>query len=169
MRSKAERDQRWHQKQRDKREKHEQRELRDQQATAWHKQAVAAGQTERMLVRAVNGELISYLPEEYGVARMSYGGSVSSVGGYGALAAGMLIVGLGVPVWGSIAAIARSESSPVALWILPLFCVPMAWYFIRSARREATAVCLRHERGLPAPTSQTIESKWNRDLSPNGA
>ncbi|WP_129587160.1 hypothetical protein [Arthrobacter alpinus] len=121
-----------------------------------------------MLVRAVNGELVSYLPEEYGVARMTHGNSLTSVGGNWTLAACMSIIGLVLPAGVAIAAIARSESPPVALWILPLLFVPTAWYFIRSARREATAVRLRRERGLPAPTSQTIESKWNRDRSPNG-
>lgn len=51
---------------------------RDQQATAWHEQAVASGQ-KRYLRRAFNGELVSYLPEEYGVARNANGPRIRTV------------------------------------------------------------------------------------------
>lgn len=145
------------------------RDARDAAAMIWHQQAVAAGQTERMLVRAVNGELVSYLPEEYGVARMTHGNSVTSAGGNWALAWSLLIIALGVPAAVAITAAIRNDSYPGALWLLPVLFIPAALYFMRSARREVTAVRLRRERGLPAPTSQTIESKWTRGRMPNGA
>lgn len=152
MRSKAERDQRWHQKQREKREKHEQRELRDAQAMAWHDAAVASG-PKRYLVRANNGELISYLPEEYGVWRGSGQGPViRSVWGWAVAAATLLF--LNVVMVLAMLSSARGNPGSVhgGLWfgfgLSLLILVVIGRYLVI----EAKATLLRRHRGLPTPS-----------------
>ncbi len=142
---------------------------RDAAATAWHKQAVAAGQTERMLVRAVNGELVSYLPEEYGVARMTYGSPITSAAGNWVMAGLLVALTVGLPVSVTLRLSPSAGTPSPWLWIAPiLILLPLAGYFAWQARKESRAVGLRRKRGLPAPTSQTIESKWTRDRPSNG-
>ena len=139
-----------------------QRASRDAAVTAWHNEAVTAGQTERMLVRAINGELVSYLPEESGVARMTHGNTITSVWANWLMAGIMIAIMVVIP-WSILVAIGKTNGHPSFwLWLLPLIFVPLALYFAKKARREAKAVKLRYERGLPAPTSQTIDSKWHR-------
>ena len=145
-----------------------QKNSRDAAATEKHHEAVAAGQSERMLVRAVNGELVSYLPEEYGVARMPHGNTITSAGGNWVMAGLMIASAAGLPLLISLG-MAESGSSPSGwLWAVPVIFLPLAFYFGAHARTEAHAVRLRRERGLPAPTSQTLDSKWHRSTPSAG-
>lgn len=151
MKSKAERDQRWHQKQREKREKHEQRELRDAQVMAWHDAAVASGQ-KRYLVRANNGELVSYLPEEYGVWRGGQGPVIRTVWGWAVATAALLFLN----VMMVLAMVGSARENPGSLhgglWfgfgLSLLILVVMGRYLLI----EAKATLLRHQRGLPTPS-----------------
>lgn len=151
MRSKAERDQRWHQKQRDKREKHEQREQRDAQSMAWHDAAVASGQ-KRYLVRANDGELISYLPEEYGVWRGGGQGPViRSVWGWAVATATLLF--LNVVMVLAMLGSARENAGSIhgGLWFGFAFSLLILVIIGRYLVIEAKATLLRRQRGLPTP------------------
>ena len=151
MRSKAERDQRWHRKQREKREKHEQRLLDDQQAMAWHDAAVASGQ-KRFLVRANNGKLISYLPEEYGVWRGGQGPVIQTVWGWVVLTATVLF--LNVMMVFIMVGSARENSGTMygGLWFGLGFALLVLAVVGRYLVIEAKATVLRRQRGLPTPS-----------------
>lgn len=150
MRSASEREQRWHQKQARKREHHEQRVLRDAQATTWHDAAVAGGQ-KRYLRRANNGELVSYLPEEYGVARTGLGPKIHTVWGHAVLVAceiGILIIlfwALGVGISGGYTDV------PAGVWFAFGFFALVTAYSAWNLVKEAKATALRRRRGLPTP------------------
>lgn len=151
MKSKAERDQRWHQKQRERREKHEQRELWDAQATAWHDAAVSSGQ-KRYLVRANNGELVSYLPEEYGVWRGGQGPVIRTVWGWAVATAALLFLN----VMMVLAMVGSARENPGSLhgglWFgfgLSLLILVVVGRYLLI---EAKATLLRHQRGLPTPS-----------------
>lgn len=151
MRSKAERDQRWHQKQREKREKHEQRLLRDRQAMDWHDAAVATGQ-KRYLARANNGELVSYLHEEYGVTRGHSNLVIRTVWGWVVLVATMLFL-VGMMAWIMVAA---ARETPGGLhggyWFALAISLLILWTAGRYLVIEAKATLLRRQRGLPTPS-----------------
>lgn len=141
---------RWHQNQARKREKHAQLMLLDQQTTSWHEQAVAGGQ-KRYLRRAFTGELISYLPEEYGVARNGLGPKIRTVWGHAVLVAGeiamvlLFLWALGVGVRGG-----HTDVPAGLLIVFGLFVLVLA-YSTWNLVKEAKATRLRHQRGLPTP------------------
>lgn len=123
-----------------------QRELRDQQATAWHEQAVAAGQ-KRVLRRARNGELVSYLPEEYGVGRSGLGPKIHTVWGHAVLVACELVF-LGLV----FQAISRGyDRVPAGAWFAVAFFGLVIAYSAWNLVKEAKATMLRRQRGLPTP------------------
>lgn len=139
-----------------------QRDSRDAAATVWHNKAVASGQTERMLVRAIDGELVSYLPEEYGLARMTYGNTITSVWGNRLMAGFMIAIMAGISLSILLAGRNNPGQPPLWLWLMPLAFAALAIFFGKHALKEERAVRLRRERGMPAPTSQTVDSKWHR-------
>lgn len=122
------------------------RQLKDQQATAWHEQAVASGQ-KRFLKRASTGELVSYLPEEYGVGRSGLGPKIHTVWGHGILVAGELVFLVLV-----IQAINRGyDRVPMGVWFAVAFFALVTGYSTWNLVKEAKATRLRRQRGLPTP------------------
>ncbi|MGP9500826.1 hypothetical protein ACT3TS_01270 [Specibacter sp. AOP5-B1-6] len=124
--------------------------LRDQEATAWHEQAVASGQ-KRYLRRAFNGELVSYLPEEYGVARNGLGPKIRTVWGHSILVAGEIAI-LCLFLWAlSVGASGGHTDIPAGLWIVFGFLGLTIVYSTWNLVKEAKATRLRRQRGLPTP------------------
>ncbi|WP_104110138.1 hypothetical protein [Arthrobacter sp. N199823] len=127
-----------------------QRAWRDQQATAWHEQAVAGGQ-KRYLRRAFNGELVSYLPEEYGVARNGLGPKIRTVWGHAILVAGEVIT-LSLFFWAlSVGVRGGHTDVPAGLWVVFAFFGLVIVYSTWNLVKEAKATRLRRQRGLPTP------------------
>lgn len=126
------------------------RQWRDQQTTDWHNQAVAGGQ-KRYLRRAFNGELVSYLPEEYGVARNGLGPRIRTVWGHTVLVAGE-VAALALFFWGlSVGVAAGHTDVPGGLWVVFGFFILLIGYSTWNLVKEAKATRLRHQRGLPTP------------------
>ncbi|GAA5230579.1 hypothetical protein [Arthrobacter cryoconiti] len=127
-----------------------QRDVRDQQAKAWHDQAVAGGQ-KRLLRRASTGELVSYLPEEYGVGRTGIGPKITTVWGHAVLVASQVLI-LVLFFYGlSIGVQAGHTNVPVGLWIVVAFMLLILAYTTWNLVKEAKATALRRQRGLPTP------------------
>ncbi|HEY0698084.1 MAG TPA: hypothetical protein VGD43_09780 [Micromonospora sp.] len=122
---------------------------RDEAARAEYRRLRDLGE-KRRLVRAVDGELTLYRPEEVGFVPGGSGNSVRTVGGLwvvvGALAAmslgivAMFVVSVtqGRPFWGAI---------PLAI-----LGAGLAWFGLRNIRKEKRAVELRRQRGIPEPS-----------------
>ncbi|ALO65965.1 hypothetical protein AS189_04980 [Arthrobacter alpinus] len=123
-----------------------QRQLQDQQTKAWHEQAVASGQ-KRYLKRASNGELVSYLPEEYGVGRTGLGPKIYTVWGHGILVAGELV--FLVLVFQAINV--GYDNVPMVVWFTVAFFTLVIAYSTWNLVKEAKATRLRRQRGLPTP------------------
>lgn len=126
------------------------REMRDQHIRAWHDQAVADGQ-KRYLRRSTTGELVSYLPEEYGVGRTGIGPKIHTVWGHAVLVSCELVA-VAVFFWALNVGIEAGNSDvPAGLWFaFGLFFVAIA-YSTWNLVKEAKATKLRHQRGLPTP------------------
>ncbi len=133
----------------------QERERRDAMASAEHEAAVAAApDEERVLVRAVNGELVSYTLAEYGVGKSGHGPTIRTWQGYavGVLFLVGLLVTLTVMVVGDLA---DAPPDP-PWWFLPLLfgmALPFITLFARNLRKEYRANQLRAARGLPRPGS----------------
>ncbi|RLQ84210.1 hypothetical protein D9V28_08305 [Mycetocola zhadangensis] len=127
-----------------------QRELRDEQAKAWHEQAVASGQ-KRYLRRAYNGELVSYLPEEYGVGRTGLGPKIHTVWGHAVLVAAEIAI-LALFFWALGAGVGAGHTDvPGGLWVVFGLWVLLIGYSTWNLVKEAKATSLRRQRGLPTP------------------
>ncbi|GGE95159.1 hypothetical protein [Mycetocola zhadangensis] len=122
------------------------RELRDRQTTAWHEQALASGQ-KRYLRRAYNGELVSYLPEEYGVGRNGLGPKIHTVWGHAVLVVCEIIALVAVF---SAFQFGGGELSGGVLFAFGFFLLVTA-YSAWNLIKEAKATILRRQRGLPTP------------------
>lgn len=135
----------------------------DQAVTEAHYRAVAAGEVNRSLVRGVNGQLASYTPEEYGVIRMRYSSTLTTAWGNCVMVVGLLTIMAMIP-YAMMVSVDRGNGHPALwTWFLPLIFVPLVAYFARSAYVAGRAAKLRRERGLPTPTTQTIDDKWIRE------
>lgn len=129
------------------------REKRDEEARVAHEAAVAAAPHERrVLVRARDGELVSYTREEYGVGKTGHGPTIQTWQGY---AAGSVVL-LGLFLF-FVVVVARdyADAPPdPAWWYLPTISVvtlPVLALFVHSLRKERRADRLRRARGLPRP------------------
>ncbi|MFI6822087.1 hypothetical protein ACIBJE_14190 [Micromonospora sp. NPDC050187] len=124
------------------------RAARDEAARAEHRRLRDRGEAWRLL-RAVDGELTLYRPEEVGFVPGGSGVMVRTVGGLRVLAGVFtaftiaLALALSVswaqgrPFWGAI---------PLAL-----MSVAFTWYTVAIIRKEKRAVELRRQRGVAAP------------------
>ena len=127
-----------------------QRALRDEQAKAWHEQAVASGQ-KRYLRRANNGELVSYLPEEYGVGRTGLGPKIYTVWGHAVLVT-LEIVSLAALFWAfQFGARNGGGESTAGVWFGFGLFILVTGYSTWNLVKEAKATLLRRQRGLPTP------------------
>ncbi|GAB3531151.1 hypothetical protein GCM10027403_01100 [Arthrobacter tecti] len=124
---------------------------RDAATTAAHEEYIQRTGEKRILVRAVNGELLSYTPDEYGVSRTGLGPKISTWWGHLVYVLAILVITmifLYLPIHGMFV-----ERDPEAGWFLivtGLF-VLLGIYATRNFRREWRAHQLRKERGLPRP------------------
>lgn len=110
-----------------------------------------AGGQKRYLRRAYNGELVSYLPEEYGVARTGLGPKIHTVWGHAVLVAGELI-SLVLLFWAlGVGVRAGNSDVPVGVWFAFGFFILVTGYSTWNLIKEAKATILRRQRGLPTP------------------
>lgn len=127
------------------------RERRDAATSAAHDEHVNRTGENRVLVRAVNGELVSYSREEYGVGRTGIGPKISTHWGhliYVLLIAGVIVLFLSLSIRAFL-----GFGEPLSPWflIVPGLFVLLEIYAVKNLRREWRAHQLRKERGLPRP------------------
>lgn len=127
------------------------REQRDSATTAAHEEHINRTGENRVLVRAVNGELVSYSREEYGVGRTGIGPKISTWWGhlvYVLAILAIILVFLYLPLHGLLV-----ERDPASGWflLLPGLLILFEVYAVRNLQREWRAHKLRKERGLPRP------------------
>lgn len=124
---------------------------RDAATTAAHEEHVQRTGEKRVLVRAINGELVSYTREEYGVGRKGIGPRISTWFGHLVFVIAISVIALTflyLPLHRMFV-----EQDPTAGWFLivtGLF-VLLDIYAVSNLRREWHAHKLREERGLPRP------------------
>lgn len=105
----------------------------------------------RYLRRAVNGELVSYLPEEYGVGRTGQGPKITTVWGHAILVAGEVVC-LSLFFWAlNVGAHAGHTDIPAGMWFVLGFFILVMAYSTWNLIKEAKATKLRRRRGLPTP------------------
>lgn len=127
------------------------REQRDAATTAAHDEHVNRTGENRVLVRAVTGELVSYTREEYGVGRTGIGPKISTWWGhlvYVLAILAIIVVFLYLPLHGLLV-----ERDPASGWflLLPGVLILFEVYAVRNLQREWRAHKLRKARGLPRP------------------
>lgn len=127
------------------------RERRDAATTAAHEEHVNRTGENRVLVRATNGELVSYSREEYGVGRTGIGPKISTYWGhlvYVILIAAVIVLLLSLSIRAFL-----GFGEPLSPWflIVPGLLVLLEIYAVKNLRREWRAHRLRTERGLPRP------------------
>ncbi|MHA7306662.1 hypothetical protein ACX80E_15710 [Arthrobacter sp. TMN-49] len=125
---------------------------------AWRDAAVASGQ-KRYLARTNNGELVSYLREEYGAARGHSNLVVQTVWGWVVLTATMLfmVVVMVCAMVGSV--LDGAGGMHGSLWFGLVFSLLMLLFVGRYLVIEAKATILRRQRGLPTPSGDTLP-RW---------
>ena len=125
------------------------RAARDEAALAEYRRLRERGESWR-LMRATDGELTLYRPEEVGFVRGGPAGTVRTLGGLrvgvGVFTAFTVALVLALPItwaahgrpfWGAI---------PLALMF-----AAGAWYLVANIRKEKRAIELRRQRGVPDP------------------
>jgi hypothetical protein len=128
------------------------RQRRDDVTTAEHERLVRETGQQRILSRAKNGELVSYLPEEYGNGRNGIGPKISTAWGYIVF---VIIAGaVSVVVTAVVAApfIDPRPDPPLFVWVIPLMFLGTTALFARYMMIEVRADRLRKQRGLPTPS-----------------
>lgn len=127
------------------------RDQRDAATTAAHEELVNRTGENRVLVRAVNGELVSYTREEYGVGRTGIGPKISTRWGhlvYVLLIAGVIVLLLSLSIRAFM-----GFGEPLSPWFLvvPGLFVLLEIYAVKNLLREWRAHRLREAHGLPRP------------------
>ncbi len=120
--------------------------------TAWHNQAVAAGE-KRTLSRTREGELHSYASDEIGFARAGSSAIASSASGM-ALLAGVLALFAVSTIFLVTAPVADGGQPLWGVLVLTAGCAAGAVYAGRLAAAEFKAKRVRRERGIPEPSSR---------------
>lgn len=125
------------------------RDRRDEVTRHWHNTAVSRGD-DRVILRAKNGELHSYLAEEIGFSPGSHGVTIST--GTGMLVGSVfcILIALAAMVYSFIAPGATGGERVGVFFAGSLF-AGVALLFNTYWRREAKAKRLRKQRGLPEP------------------
>lgn len=132
------------------------RRRRDDSVTAEHERLVRETGQERILSRAQNGELVSYLPEEFGNGRKGIGPKITTAGGYIAFVAVCALVTLGTVGLIASSYIRDIPEPPLFIWVIPLMFLAVTVLFARYMMIEVRADRLRKQRGLPTPSEQAV-------------
>lgn len=130
------------------------RQARDDNMTAWHRQAVAAGQ-KRTLSRTANGDLYSYARDELGFARAGSGAIVTSWWGMWVMA----VVFTGIAVFSVVLVFPPTGQGQGPLWgalFLTVLSIGGVAYSASLAVRERSAKRVRSERGIPEPSPRQL-------------
>ncbi len=130
------------------------RQRRDDATTAEHERLVQATGVRRILSRAQNGELVSYLPEEYGNGRKSIGPTITTARGYIVFVS---ILSVFFVILVAVLGVQRLDPTPefeqpAWVWLMPLLWLGVVALFARYMVIEIRADRLRKERGLPVPS-----------------
>ncbi|MHC5560961.1 hypothetical protein [Kocuria sp. U4B] len=127
----------------------------DDEVRARHADAVAAGEP-RMLSRTKDGQLHSYARDEIGIVRAGSGIKVTSAAGMALLAAFFVAVA----VFSVVLVAAPTSRGQDPLWgalVLTTGALAAALYAGRLARAEVRARRVRRARGVPEPTSRSLD------------
>ncbi|GAB3544484.1 hypothetical protein GCM10027404_01270 [Arthrobacter tumbae] len=127
------------------------REHRDARAKAAHEEQIGRTGEKRVLMRAINGELVSYTPEEYGVGRLGLGPRINTRWGhlvYVLAIAAVIAVFLYLPLQGLLV---EGDTETIGFLVIPALLIVLEAYAVRNLIREWRAHKLREERGLPRP------------------
>lgn len=127
------------------------REQRDARTRAAHDEYVARTGEKRILMRAVNGELVSYSPEEYGVGRLGLGPRINTRWGhlvYVLAIAAIIAVFVYLPLQKLLV---EGNAELMGFLVVPALLALLEVFAVRNLLREWRAHKLREERGLPRP------------------
>jgi len=131
------------------------RERRDDAVRAEHEKAVAAGE-KKVLMRTRDGQLHSYARDEIGIVPAGSHVKITSAPGMALLAAFFVVVA--VFTVALVVAPTSQGQDPMwsALW-LTAGTLAFAVYAGRLARAEVRARRVRRARGVPAPSTRTLD------------
>ncbi len=128
------------------------RQRRDAAMTAEHERLVRETGQQRILSRAKNGELVSYLPEEYGNAGRKSGPTITTARGY---IVAVILVGVVSVLFTVLVAAPYFDprpDPPLFVWVIPLMLFGTMVLFVHYLTIEVQADRLRRARGLPPPS-----------------
>lgn len=131
------------------------RQRRDDAAAAEHERLVRESGQQRILSRGRNGELVSYLPEEFGNGRTGIGPKISTARGYIVLVAIAGAVSVFLTIVVASPYFDPRPDPPLFVWVMPLMLFGTTALFARYMVIEVRADRLRRERGLPTPSQQS--------------
>lgn len=127
------------------------RERRDTQTKAAHEEHIGRTGEKRVLVRAINGELVSYTREEYGVGRLGLGPRINTRWGHLVYVLAIAVI-IGIFLYLPLQDL-LIEGNPemIGFLVIPALLVVLEIFAVRNLLREWRAHKLREARGLPRP------------------
>ena len=127
------------------------RERRDAVTRAAHEDQVARTGENRVLTRGINGELVSYTRDEYGVGRLGLGPRINTRWGhlvYVLAIAVIICIFVYLPLRNLLV---EGDSGMLGFLVIPALLVILEIFAVRNLVREWRAHKLREARGLPRP------------------
>lgn len=127
------------------------RDRRDAATTVAHEEQVRRTGENRVLMRAVTGELVSYTRDEYGVGRLGLGPRINTRWGhlvYVLAIAAIIGIFLYLPLQKLLV---EGNAEMVGFLVVPALLIVLEIFAVRNLLREWRAHKLREERGLPRP------------------
>ena len=127
------------------------RERRDAVTRAAHEDQVARTGENRVLTRGINGELVSYTRDEYGVGRLGLGPRINTRWGHLVYVLAIAVI-IGIFVYLPLRnLLVEGDSGMLGFLVIPALLVILEIFAVRNLVREWRAHKLREARGLPRP------------------
>ncbi|WP_299167014.1 hypothetical protein [uncultured Arthrobacter sp.] len=127
------------------------RERRDTRTRAAHEEQVARTGENRVLTRGINGELVSYTREEYGVGRTGLGPRINTRWGHLVYVVAIAVI-IGIFLYLPLQnVLVEGNSEMIGFLVIPALLILFEVYAVRNLLREWRAHKLREARGLPRP------------------